>query len=123
MPTPVESSVEESHTPVDTTMQEHESKTTMDDYSEYDDYDDTQLTIDKLASVDKEIWYDEETGRFYEGSSLAAGSYRSDMDSLIEHISTPRRFSASQGGFEDLQRQIENRNTMVEGEGRYAVAD
>lgn len=127
MPTPVESSVEESPPPLETTMQEYELETTMNDYSDYNnvDDDDTQLFIDKLASVDKEIWYDEETGRFYEGSSLAMGASRSDMDFLIEQISTPRRFSASQGraGFEDLQRQIESRNTMVEGEGRYAVAD
>jgi hypothetical protein len=124
MPPPAESSVEESPAPLEATMQIHESETRMNDYSDYNDVDDddTQLVIDKLASVDKEIWYDEETGRFYEGSSLAMVSSRSDMDSLVEQISTPRR--SSQGaGFEDLQRQIENLNTMVEGEGRYAVAD
>ena len=84
---------------------------------------DTEQRIGTVTSVDKELWFDEETGRFYEVPPSAMGSSKSDLDPLLEQISTPKRFAASHGGFEALQKQIEDRNTVVEGEGRYAVAD
>ena len=84
---------------------------------------DTEPHIDKVTSLGKELWFDEDTGMFYEMSPSATGSSKSDLDPLFEQISTPKRFVASHGGFEALQKELEDRNTVVEGEGRYAVVD
>ena len=84
---------------------------------------DTERRIDIVTSVDKELWLDEETGRFYEAPSSDTDSSESEVDPIFEQISTPKRFAANHGGLKDLQKQIDARNTVVEGEGRYAVAD
>jgi len=79
---------------------------------------DTELPITKIISFDKELWFDQETGRFYEGPSTSVNA-----DLMDPEISTPTRFASTHGGREALQKQLDDRNTIMEGEGQYAVAD
>jgi NADH dehydrogenase FAD-containing subunit len=78
------------------------------------------LDGETVTSLDKELCFDDETGRFYE--TTRTPSYRK-VDPFFQQISSLKRSAVSRGDFKALQKQIDERNTVVEGEGRYAVAD
>ena len=78
------------------------------------------LDGETITSFDKELCFDDETGRFYE--TTLTPSYRK-VDPFFQQISSLKRSAVSRGDFKALQKQIDERNTVVEGEGRYAVAD
>lgn len=86
----------------------------------------TEPQIYQLTSVNKGIWLDEDTGRFYEGRELAAldGEYSDRrVSQRPQDMSTPKKFETTHGGFKALKKELEYRNTVVEGEDQYALAD
>lgn len=92
-----------------------------DEYT-YGEDDDDDYIVDKIASVDKELWFDPDTGRFYESSYATSVSLKAD--DMEPQISMPKRFPHMEGrGWKDLQKQLQDRNTLKEGEDKYAVAD
>lgn len=78
------------------------------------------LDGEKVTSFDKELCFDDETGRFYE-TTLTPSARK--IDPLLQQISSIKRSAVSSGDFKALQKQIDELNTVVEGEGRYAVED
>ena len=83
-------------------------------------YMNTRPYVD-VTMMDKKIYYNDTSGRFYE--SEAAPIYSSQPENFFDQVSVPKRTTDSHFTAGEIQRALEQRNTLYDGDARYSVED